>query len=421
MPEKNKSLLSKAYPCIIIFLCALFLSYKYILQVFPSIMTTDLMRQFNISGVGLGNLAATFFYSYLVTQFFVGVLVDKYGCRVLASVAITISAVGAYGFYLSDFLWEAEVSRSLMGVGAAFATVVYMKIAAQWFSIRVFALVAGLLLTAVMLGAIFGQAPLSLIVQHVGWRGGVLACAILGFLIAITFFVVVRDKNTYNTNENIDVPAHTIKLKDIVAILSKPQNWLLALYSGLTFSPIAVFGGLWGNPFLNEEYSFSTTTSASYIAFAFVGLAFGGPILGMLSDKFNKRRLFMAIGAIFSLLSILPVIYMKLPLFALGTCLFTFGFFTGAFMLGFSVGKEINPAILTATVIALINTGDAVMGAVTEPLVGKILDLSWQHQIVNGVHYFSIANYHSALSLLPMYIFSSLVVLYFIKEKKQEI
>src|SRR4051794_25359730 len=82
--SKNHFTQIKSYPWVIIFLCAFFLFYKYVLQVYPSIMTGQLMKEFNIHGFGLGNLVATYFYAYLVTQIFVGVLIDKYSARVLA-------------------------------------------------------------------------------------------------------------------------------------------------------------------------------------------------------------------------------------------------------------------------------------------------------------------------------------------------
>ena len=78
------------YPWIAITVSALFLFYKYILQVSPSIMTNELMRAFHVDGAGLGNLAATFFYTYLVTQLFVGILLDKYSPRYLSAIAIAV-------------------------------------------------------------------------------------------------------------------------------------------------------------------------------------------------------------------------------------------------------------------------------------------------------------------------------------------
>ena len=60
------------YPAIVICLCAGFQFYKYVLQVYPSIITDQLMREFQLTGAGLGNLAAAFYYSFIVVQLFVG-------------------------------------------------------------------------------------------------------------------------------------------------------------------------------------------------------------------------------------------------------------------------------------------------------------------------------------------------------------
>ena len=47
-------MVSSAYPTIIISLCAIFLFYKYVLQVFSSIITNQLMHEFQLTGAGLG-------------------------------------------------------------------------------------------------------------------------------------------------------------------------------------------------------------------------------------------------------------------------------------------------------------------------------------------------------------------------------
>ena len=42
-------------------LCNCLLFYKYILQIFPSVMTHQLMTQYHLNGAALGNLTAAFF------------------------------------------------------------------------------------------------------------------------------------------------------------------------------------------------------------------------------------------------------------------------------------------------------------------------------------------------------------------------
>ena len=74
-------------------------------------------------------------------------------------------------------------------------------------------------------------------------------------------------------------------------------------------------------------------------------------------------------------------------------------------------------AMLAATIVALINTGDAIFGAFSEPLTGKILDMNWHGDIVNGVHHFSLHNYHVSLSILPVYLILALLFLWRLRSR----
>ena len=402
------------YPWIVIVLAASFLFYKYILQVSPSIMTDDLMREFQIQGVGLGNLAASFFYSFLIAQFFVGILLDRYSPRLLTTIALILCATGVYSFSKANSLMVATWARTLMGVGAAFATVSYMKMTSLWFKPNQFAFVGGLLASAAMLGAIAGQIPLSLAVNTLGWRESLNFCAVLGLILAILFYWIVRDRPAA---AGLNTTIAKFSFKDVWQVLNNKQNWLITLYSGLAFSPIDAFAGLWCIPFLKETYQLQHTQAAFLVAFIFLGLALGSPLLGLLSDRLGKRRRVMLISGCVALLSIIIIIYVNnLPLYLLGGFLFLFGFSTGAFMLGFALGRELNKLTVAATIIALINTGDVIFSASTDLLIGKLLDSNWHGQLIAGIHYFSMMDYRRALAVLPFYVLLSIVLLLFIRE-----
>ncbi|WP_233581849.1 MFS transporter [Legionella septentrionalis] len=415
MPLKNKKMF--AYPILVISLAACFLFYKYVLQIFPSIITAPLMKQFHLTGAGLGSLAATFYYSYMVTQLLVGILLDKYSTQRLTSMAIFCCALGVILFSRAETLFVASVSRALMGVGVAFATVSYMKLAANWFAAKHYALVSGLLATAAMAGAVFGQAPLAWLVEHWGWRQCLSGVGIIGLVLACLFFLIVRDAP--GTSRKQDKVA-SISIKDLIAVLKNKQNWLLTLYSGFAFSPVAVFGGLWGNPFLEQAYQLSKTQAASLTSLVFVGLGLGSPILGALSDRLGNRRYVMLISTLGSTVALSLLLYCNTwSIQILSLLLFFFGFGLGAFMLVFAMGKEMNPLALTATVIAMFNTSDAIFDALTEPLIGKVLDVQWDGRMVDGIQQFSLPSYHLALSLLPIYLLIGTILLYWVKEPKQ--
>ncbi len=420
LSETNTKTSHRIYPWVVISISAFFLFYKYVLQVSPSIMTHDLMRAFQINAAGLGNLAACYFYTFLIMQIPVGVLLDRYSPRKLTALAIGLCGIGALGFALAPNLMTAMFARALIGFGAAFATVSYLKLATIWFPPERFSLIAGFLATAAMLGAVGGEAPLSIVVSHLGWQHTLLACALIGIAFAILFWLLVRDENPIGyVTARTPIMEKTQLWDGLIAVLRNPQNWLLSVYSGLAFAPTDVFAGLWGVPFLTHYYSISRTSAAAAVSFAFVGLAVGAPIIGWFSDRIAKRRVLMIIGTSLSFICLTAAIYLPPQSFTvLALLLFFFGVGTSSFMLGFVVGKEINPLFLAATVVAVINTSDALWGAISEPLIGKFLDLGWTGQIQDQVRQFSINDYHHALIILPGYLLIAFMLLFFIREKQ---
>lgn len=367
------------------------------------------MKAFNVNGAGLGNLAATFFYSYLVIQIISGPSLDRFGARFIGAIALFVSAAGAWIFAHATHLVWAEAGRAMMGAGVAFATVTYLKVASTWFSAKRFAFLSGLVPTAVMVGAVFGQVPLAHVVSDEGWRRSLELVAVLGVILSVAFLLFVRDKKTAHN----DVPmSEKVHWKDSLQVLKKPANWMLTLYSGLAFAPLAVFAGLWGNPFLTTTYHITTSQAASLTSLVFIGLGVGGPVFGLLSDCTGKRTSWMFIGGIITLVSVMAILYSsQLNHIELSVLMFLFGFGTGAFMIGFAMAKDLNSLLLAGTIVAMVNTGDAILGAITEPLVGYALDLGWHGKKVAGTPVFSTHDYVHSFSLLPIYLVLSLVFL----------
>ena len=211
-----RTTLYKSYTYLIISLCAFFLFYKYILQIYPSIITEPLMSEFKLNGAGLGNLAATFYYSFMATQLFVGYMLDKYSARWVTAGAILCCAVGVIWFSDSHTVLNAGLSRALMGVGVAFATVSYMKLASVWFPPRQYAFIGGLLASSAMAGAVFGEAPLSWLMAAFGWRECLFIVGLGGLVLTFLFAVVVRDAPA---SYKARTPVHNVSFQDVMEVL----------------------------------------------------------------------------------------------------------------------------------------------------------------------------------------------------------
>lgn len=406
--------LAKAYPWIIWTIAASFFFYKYLIQVSPSVMTDDLMKAFQVHGAGLGNLSAFYFYAYLVMQIPVGIMLDRYSPRLLTTAAIFICSISTFIFSQTDTFWLACLSRALMGAGAAFAAVSCFKLAALWFSPKRFALVSGMFMTAAMLGAVGGQMPLSLLVQKAGWRVALEIVSAMGACLGIIYFLILRDKpqKLAPVRRNKEKVSHLLK-----RIITNRQAWALSLYSGLAFAPVSVFGGLWGVPFLETAYHLTRTDAALAVSFIFIGFAAGAPFWGWFSDYIRRRKPVLFVGTFSALLCLSIVLYSPhLILSALIILLFLFGFGASGFFTSFAMIRELFPIVLVATVLGIMNTFNAVFEALFEPVVGAILDWTWDGTAVNGMHHFSIQGYHLSLLILPASLILSLLTLTLIKE-----
>jgi MFS family permease len=395
-----------------------FVIYKYVLEISPSVMVQDLMRTFSLDGFEVGHLAASYFYAYFLMQIPVGLLVDKFSTRKLITGAICLCSVGAFVFAKSDTLTVAVMGRILIGVGGAFSMVGTMKLITIWFERRHFALISGLMMTAAMIGAIFGEAPLATLVDNVKWRSSMLVLSTVGIILAFVFWILVRDKKKVSNTSEESKKVNIFKL--FFEVMKNKQSWLVSIYSGLAFAPVTAFAGLWGTPFLMESYGMSKISVAGLISLIFVGFAIGSPLAGWMSEKYFTRKKIMLTGTSFAFISLVLIIYVPgMPVWFLGALLFIFGFFTGFFFVSFACMQAINKQQASGTSIGFINMFNALCGALCDPIIGKLLDLGWDHKLSHGVRVFSVHNYKIALLSLPIGLLVALFVVSRFKDKDQ--
>ncbi len=405
------------YAWIVWLLSALFMFYKYALEVSPSVMTGQLMGAFQIDGAQLGNLAATYFYAYLLMQIPAGLLIDRFGPRRITTLAIALCASGAMIFANSHSLLLAGIGRFLTGTGAAFAALNCLKLIANWFPINRFAFMAGLMMTVGMLGAVGGQAPLSAFIKALGWRPAMDVIGIAGLVLAALFWIVIRDKAPDHYKAVRLTPEKVKFLASCRQIFRNPQSWWLSIYSGLAFAPVSVFGGLWGVPFITEAFNLPHTFAAHEVSLIFIGFAVGAPLFGWFSDWLGKRRIVMCWGTVIGLIAISTAIYTpNLSPFLLGALLFLFGFSISSFLLCFTMIREISAPLIAATAIGFMNAFDALFGAFSDPLTGRFLDMGWEGKLVEGARVFPVHVYKLAFLTLPAYLVIALILLIFIKE-----
>lgn len=404
-------------PWIVWGLACLFYFYECLLQVSPSVMSNELMRDFNVTSQTLGLLSGIYFYSYAAMQIPGGVLMDYFGPQRLLTIATVICSLSTIAFGMTESFYMACIARLMIGFGSAFAAVGTMKFAANWFPASKFALLTGLMVTIGMLGAIGGEAPLAALIDSFGWRHSMLFMGSVGMVLAALILIIAKDSPMdYKPEIHHNVEEEKL-LPSLMALIKNSQLWLIATYGGLVYMATPVFCGLWGVPFLMNKMDLSKSTAANFVSLVFIGWAIASPLWGMYSNKLGLRKPPMYIGSIGALICSTLFIYAPIQTnWIIEALLFLFGFFSAGFLPAFSVAKELCNKKYVATGLSFMNMMNMIGIAMAQPLIGMILDAMWGGAIEHNVRVYPLEAYYTALAIIPVGIFIAILLLPKVKE-----
>lgn len=391
-------------PFLVCGVATFFYVYEFFLRVMPSAMTDELMRSFSIDARGLGIMSAFFYYGYTPMQIPAGLLLDRFGPRVLLTFSMIVCAIGALLFGMTDSVVIASLSRLFIGLVSAFAFVGALVLASRWFHAKYFALIVGLIQLMGCIGAIVGEAPVAIIVQSIGWRSTMYWSAAIGGVFAILFWLIIKDSPTSEIQKNNQPQSSNLnEIQRLARVFKNPQTWWVGLYAFSCWAPIAIFADLWGIPYLKIFYQTTSAKAAMAIAIVWIGIAIGGPIVGWWSNRILNRRLPLLICSILGLISSLMIVYgsdLTLPL--MYVALFIFGIAASSQSVTFGAVQDNNPPSVAGTAVGFNNMAVILGGVLFQPLVGFILNARWDGAMMNGLPSYSLGDYRSALILLPL-------------------
>ncbi|MHA7840747.1 MAG: MFS transporter [Gammaproteobacteria bacterium] len=404
-------------------LAGCFYLYEFILQVAPAVMTHELMRDLSVDAVGLGSIAAFYYLAYTPMQVPAGLLFDRFGPRALLALATFVCALGAIFFGVTHGAGLASVGRACMGFGSSFAFIGALVLLTRWFPPSLFALLAGVVQLMSSIGAITGEAPLAIAVQTYGWRSTTFWLGIAGMILALAIWLIVRDKPEYavegareenNASLSDEPKSELTRLKEVCR---NSQTWTVGLYSYLNWWPVTIFAALWGVPFLMQLHGISAAKAANACSMVWLGIGIGSPLVGWWSDKIGRRVLPLAVASVLGVISTVVVIYLdNVPFILVYVSLFIFGLAASGQSLSFALVRDNNSPSVVGTAIGFNNMA-VVLGGVFQSLIGVILQLAWDGNIINGVHAYSTYSYRLALSIIPIcYIISALLCLKGLRE-----
>jgi MFS family permease len=402
---------------IIFALASSFYFYEFIMQVAPGVMAQTLMHDFAINATMLGVMSSCFYYSYTFMQLPGGVLIDRYGVRLILSLASATCVLGVLLFALAPNVQMASIARFVMGCGSAVAFISVLHLSVAWFPLKYFALFVGITEMMGSVGAIGGNIPLTVMFNNYGWRNTILIFAVIGLVLSLLILLIVRNGPAAHKDSDVK-PIKNKPLVNIKIVFSNMQTWFIGIYSFVIWAPALAFSALWGVSFLKVSCQITNIQAAEAISFSWLGVALASPFLGWLSDKVGRRCLFMSVPALTGAIAITYAIFVpNISLHLLYFIMFLIGFASSGQTISFATIKDNNHYSVVGTANGLNNMIVVSGGILFQPLIGKFLDWNWTGLLVDGVRVYDLHSYRIAFLSLPIcYLIAFLASAFFIKE-----
>jgi MFS family permease len=395
-------------------IAALFYLLGFFFRVTPGVLNQELMRDFGLNAVMLGNMAAFYYYAYAALQVPTGVANDRFGPKTLIVVGAMACGLGGVLFASADTFAWAAAGRALMGVGHGMAWVSMLTLAAAWFAPAKFGLMSGLSLAVGTLGAVLAQAPLRYMADAFGWRAVIGAAGIAGLVIAVIALIVIRRdpaERGYKSHAiaSASPPRTAQVLKGLLKVWRYRNTLWLFFVPGGICGCLLTFTTLWGTPFFVQHHAMSTKQASYVIAGMLVAFSVGAIVFGKLSDAWQQRKSPILLGSMlmvpgFGLLAWQPGASTSYLIAAL--CVAAFG--AGSMVVGFAFAKESVPGALSGTATGVHNMGVMTGTLIQLPLLGAILDAHWQGALLAGARQYDLMAFKLAFTVLFVWIVFSM-------------
>jgi MFS family permease len=383
----------------------------------PGIIARELMQAFGATGALVGLLSATYYYAYAGLMVPAGVLLDTSGVPRVVAAGGALMGLGSLAMAAAETTPVLFGGRLLIGLGASVTFVGALKIAAAWFPPDRFATLSATTATVGTVGSLLATVPLAALVGAAGWRGALAAVGVLTLAGAAACWLVVRDRPDPTPR-----PSFAQALRGTRTVLANRHTWPpFAAFFFLIAGSSNLW--LWTVPFLRDVYGLSTTEAAWYATAPSFAVLIAGPATGFLSDRVLHRRKLPWIVLDAVLLAAwlgLVLTLGRLPLAGLYALLFTMGVAASGFVLTWPIGREVNAPHLAGVAVAVVNVGGFVAAALSQGLVGWVLDARWQGATDAGARVYPAEAYVAAFGVCTLFVLGSTVATLFLRETRGE-
>lgn len=250
---------------------------------FLAVLTPVLTAEIGMTKAMLALASGAWFVAFALSQFAVGIWLDRYGPRRTCALLLGLfGAGGAMVFAAADGPWWIVVAMGLIGIGCSPVLMGALYIFAHDFAPARFAVLTSLVIAFGSAGNVIGTAPMAGAVSAFGWRPTMLAFGGVTVLTAVLIAWLVRDPQARGSGST--------GMAGYAELLRMPVFLPIVVLIAVIYAPATGVRGLWAGPYLVDMYGADTILIGNVTLVMALSMVAGPLIYGPLDTLFRTRK-----------------------------------------------------------------------------------------------------------------------------------
>jgi MFS family permease len=353
-----------------------------------SIAAESIMRDLHLQPQSMGLLLSAFFWTYGLCQIPAGLLIDRYGVRMLYAVAFCFWSLASASIALSRGPGDIIASRLVLGIAESVGPLASMVFIRQNFANNENALPVSIYIAGQTVGPACGALLGSTLLATYGWRA-LFAATGLGALLWPPLWLALAPKRPVLVLTKAGEPPRTNW--PWRAIVTHPAFWATTVCTFL-FNYYWWFFMTWMPAYLTMSRGFSTVSMGRTLSVPLFAMAFTNIASGFLADRlvsrnhaaFKVRVFFCAFGfsgaSLVLLLNITTGRGSVIPILVASICCFGVG--SASF---WTLAQALAPSGAVGRVVGYLNTISQVAGTFAPLVTGFILGPQRDFHLAIGI------------------------------------
>jgi len=312
---------------------------------------------------------------YAAAQVPAGVLLDRYGSRVLIVAGAGLMATGQLALALTTSLPLAIGARAVVGLGDAVTFISVLRLVPHWFAPRRVPLLTQLTGICGQLGQVLSAVPFLALLTGTTWATAYVSVAAFGALAMVLAMAIVKDTphGRVVATETMSVRA---TLASVKTVWLRPGTRLgFFTHMGSQFS-VTAFALMWGVPYLTVAQGQSTAVTGALLTVSVVAAISAGIVIGIFTGRYPHRRSRIVLAIIFSNAVAWTVVLAlpgRAPLWLLLVLIVVISVGGPGSMVGFDFARTFNPSATLGTAQGMVNMGGFIASLLVMQAMGVIL------------------------------------------------